>query len=351
MRCRICGKSQKIASFLGICRRCIVNRFEDSLPLIRKVHAKARAEYSLPAFPPRASDGIECNACGNRCRIPNNGVGYCGLVKNSDNKLIRLAGTADKGLLEYYYDPLPTNCVASYFCPEKESTGYNLAVFYGSCNFNCLFCQNWQFKELTKKLTPLVSAQELSNAAMQTDVKCVCFFGGTPDVQAMHMIRACELMLENRTSIRLCMESNGNFNKSLLKKFAELSLKSGGCIKIDLKFWDEKLNIAIAGVSNKQTYENFEMLAEMHKDRKSPYFLYASTLLVPHYITIEEVRNIANFIASIDESIPYILLAFHPNYKFSDIGFTSKRFALKCFQECKQAGLKNVAIGNKHLLA
>ncbi len=351
MLCKICKKEKPIAGFLGLCRECIIEKFDESLAIIREAHKIAREAYRLPAFPPKAKNGLACNTCGNECKIPKNSFGYCGLVKNSNNKLIRLAGTPEKGLLEYYYDPLPTNCVASHFCPASSERGYNLAVFYGACNFNCLFCQNWFFKNLTKKLGPLVSASSLAEAAMRSDVNCVCFFGGTPDVQIMHAIKASELMIElKKPVLRICMESNGNANPALLKRFAELSMQSGGCIKIDLKFWDERLNIAITGISNKVSYKNFEMLAEFHKERREPYFLYASTLLVPHYVTLEEIKNIASFIASLDESIPYILLAFHPEYKFSDMGFTSKEFALKCLQVCKKAGLENVEIGNKHLL-
>ena len=42
--------------------------------------------------------------------------------------------------------------------------------------------------------------------------------------------------------LRFCLETNGNFNQELLRDFAEISLRSGGGIKFDLKFWNSNLN-------------------------------------------------------------------------------------------------------------
>ena len=366
MKCKVCGKESNISSFLGVCRDCILEKWEKAKKFVERAHKKAREMFGLPPFPPRERNGIECKVCGNECKIGEGGIGYCGLVKNVDGKLVRFAGTKDVGLLEWYYDPHPTNCVAINFCPAGTGCGYpkfaysnkaeygyyNLAVFYGACNFNCLFCQNWHFKILTKNKKPLVSSDELVRASLRKDVSCVCFFGGTPEPQMLHMLNTAKKIREaNKNRIlRICAETNGNANKSLLKKFAEISFESGGCIKFDLKTFDERLNIALTGISNKKTFENFEFLANNFGKREIP-FLYASTLLVPHYITLEEIEKIAEFIASIDENIPYILLAFYPSYHFTDVGFTKKEFALKCLEICKKKGLKNVEIGNKHLLA
>ena len=106
----------------------------------------------------------------------------------------------------------------------------------------------------------------------------------------------------------------------------------------------------MSGVSNKKTFENFKKLAKYHRKRSEPPFLRASTLLVPHYITKDEIKNISEFIASVDKTIPYSLLAFYPCYLMSDVGFTSKKFAEECFQIAKKTSLKKVRIGNLHLL-
>ncbi len=131
---------------------------------------------------------------------------------------------------------------------------------------------------------------------------------------------------------------------------AILSLESGGCIKIDLKAYNEKIHIALCGVSNKATLANFRILARIARLRKDPPLLIASTLLVPGYVDEQEVGDIARFIASIDPHIPYTLLAFSPAFVMNDLPPTSKKHALACFQEARNAGLFNIHLGNTHLL-
>lgn len=122
---------------------------------------------------------------------------------------------------------------------------------------------------------------------------------------------------------------------ALLKQAAEIALNSGGCIKVDLKAWDEGLHIALCGVSNRRTLENFQLLAEYARERPSPPFLIASTLLVPGYIDREEISRLSRFISSLNPDIPYSLLAFYPHFMMRDLPTTSRHHAEECLAEAK----------------
>jgi pyruvate formate lyase activating enzyme len=137
---------------------------------------------------------------------------------------------------------------------------------------------------------------------------------------------------------------------ALLKQVAKISSDSGGCIKFDLKAWSEELHIALCGISNKRTLENFQLLAEYTLKRPSPPFLIASTLLVPGYIDEQEISNIARFISSLNPDIPYSLLAFAPQFMMQDLPTTSRHHAHECLAAAKAQGLKRLRIGNVHLL-
>jgi pyruvate formate lyase activating enzyme len=280
-----------------------------------------------------------------------------------------LGGTAKSGILEWYYDPLPTNCVGSWVCPggivsgsiknSKMSSGTevgykNLAVFYGACTFDCLFCQNWHYRYLSQELSPVVTAQELASK-VDSKTSCICFFGGYPTPQVSHALKASKLALENRSEdensiTRICWESNGSMARNNLKKVLELSATTGGCIKFDLKFWHDELNYALCGVSNHQTLDNFEYLAGEIESSPIQPLIIASTLLVPGYIGPEEIRSISKFISSLNPDIPYSLLAFHPQFEMEDMPVTNKKEALLCLEAAKEGGLNNVNIGNLHLL-
>ncbi len=362
--CRICGKtSELVSSPLRVCGGCIRSEPEAALEHAKKAHERARAAFRLPPEPPRAKKGVKCGMCANECIIPEGGKGYCGLRINRDSSLVDLA--RESGIVECYHDPLPTNCVAAFCCPGCTGAGYpgyshsphgpeygykNLAVFYGSCTFDCLFCQNWRYREMTRRLSPRMTPEELAGY-VDDRTSCICYFGGDPSSQAAHAIKTSKLALERAEDIlRICFESNGNFAQWALKRVAALSLESGGSIKFDLKAWDENLNIALCGVSNKAPFKNFKRLAAYLDKRRTPPLLAASTLLIPGYVDAEEVDRIAEYIAGLSPDIPYILLAFHPRYKMRDLPTTSWETARKCL-EAAEKHLSNVRLGNVHLLS
>jgi pyruvate formate lyase activating enzyme len=150
--------------------------------------------------------------------------------------------------------------------------------------------------------------------------------------------------------LRICWETNGSMHRGLLDEMISLSIESGGCIKFDLKAWDENLHIALTGVTGKRTIENFSRAGEYIGKRPRPTLLIANTLLVPGYIDEEEIRMIARFIASIDPCIPYSLLGFHPHFFMLDLPLTTKAHATRCLKAAREEGLRNVRIGNEHLL-
>lgn len=362
MKCRCCRKEALISQSIGFCVDCIRDRFKEIWPRLNEVHRESRRRFELPEEAPRAPEGIPCNICINECRIPEGGRGYCGIRRNEKGKLV--GGTSRDGYLSWYYDPLPTNCVADWVCPGGTGSGYpkychnkgpeygykNLAVFYHACTFNCLFCQNWHYRELALRSQP-ISAQEL---AEQVDERtsCICYFGGDPTPQLPHAIAASRLALSKRKGsiLRICWETNGTMHPSYLKKMGRLAMESGGCIKFDLKAWSKELNLALCGVSNERTLENFRFLADKIKDRPEPPFLVASTLLVPGYVDEREVAQIAHFIVSLNPAIPYSLLAFYPHFYMKDLPTTSRAHATKCKEAAEKEGLRSVRLGNVHLL-
>jgi pyruvate formate lyase activating enzyme len=384
-KCSVCGKSSELISKgLNLCLNCIREKSKEVSPYIEEAHAESRKAFGLPAKPPKDPEGLLCNICVNECRIPDGERGFCGLRRNEDGKLVGVSPT--QGNLSWYHDPLPTNCVADWVCPGGCGAGFpeyaykkgpeygykNLAVFFQACSFNCLFCQNWHFRE--EVLNPQRrEVQELVNSVDET-TSCICYFGGDPTPQLPFAIKASKLTIEksphppftkggiedggmegfssknNRRILRICWETNGTMNKALLKEMIKLSLESGGCIKFDLKAWNENLNIALTGITNKRTLENFSIVAERIKERPEPPLLIASTLLTPGYIDEEEIKNIANFIASLDKNIPYALLGFYPHFYMSDLPLTSQIFAYRCLRVAEDAGLKRVRLGNMHLL-
>ncbi|HDD53191.1 MAG TPA: radical SAM protein [Thermosulfidibacter takaii] len=366
MKCRGCGKEVSFLSGrLGYCADCIRKGNEQALERAENLHSQGRLPFQLPTQIPRDLQGVECNFCGNACRIPQGKKGFCGTKANQDGKLVHLVGDKDRGKLHWYHDPLPTNCVAHWVCAGCSSAGYpqyshtpeaeygyqNLAVFYASCTFDCLFCQNWSYKVAYAHEKVLVRADELAHRALSPSTSCICFFGGDPSSQILHALATSYEALRNKEGIlRICWETNGSVSRALLEQIIHLSLSTGGTIKFDLKAWNPNLHRALCGVDNQTTLSNFHYASHFIQERPDPPLLVASTLLIPGYIDAEEVAHIARFIASCSPKIPYSLLAFHPQHLMDDLPPTPRQWALECLEAARGEGLENVHLGNIHLL-
>lgn len=362
-QCVICrDRSPQISRALGVCAACILEDTAEAREHVAAAHLHSRTRFRLPVEPPRAADGVHCCNCANSCTIGPEQVGYCGVRANSDGRLV--GGESGSIAARWYHDPLPTNCVADWVCPACGPAGYprftngkapehgytNLAVFCQACSFDCLFCQNWHFKANGTALERH-TAEELA-AAVNERTRCICFFGGDPTCQVEGALSAARLARHEHAAciLRICWETNGSVSHAALKQMARISLESGGCIKFDLKAWDDALHRALCGVSNRRTLENFEYLSGWVRRRPDPPLLIASTLLVPGYVDAEQVSRIASFIARLNRSIPYALLAFHPAFEMSDLPVTPREEALLCLEAARAAGLKRVRLGNTHLL-
>ncbi|MFQ6038583.1 MAG: radical SAM protein, partial [Candidatus Aminicenantales bacterium] len=246
--CERCDQESPLISFpLNLCASCIRSAFDDVLPRIRAVHGRSRTSFGLPAAPPRFEHGLTCAFCTNQCRLGPEERGFCGTRQNASGRL--RGGGPREGNLSWYYDPLPTNCVADWVCPGGTGCGYpeyahsqgpehgykNLAVFFHSCSFDCLFCQNWHYREHSTE--PGRRHLDFLTDGVDERTSCICYFGGDPTPHLPYAIAASRRALEKNPGriLRICWETNGAMNPKLADRMASLSLKTGGCVKFDLK--------------------------------------------------------------------------------------------------------------------
>ncbi|MCC6024795.1 MAG: radical SAM protein [Desulfurococcaceae archaeon] len=366
--CKYCGESSiTISSVVSVCVNCLRRGHvppEDP-------HRYSRERFHLPLVE-SGGDGFKCSVCGRGCVISTEGGrGYCGYrVRVSGFTTVSTRNPLNAVGL-YYYDPHPTNCVALPVCPAATGLGYpeyalspagehgyyNIAVFYGGCNLDCLYCQNWEYREMAVKAKPVLSVESLVNA-VNSRTTCVCYFGGDPGPFAPHALIASRKMIERARSIglrvfRVCWETNGLWNPTLLEKAALLSLETGGIVKIDFKAWSPEVYRALCGVEEKHVKlirENIRLVASLFNKRLKPPLLVVSMLLVPGYVDEYEIEQATKFVAQLNPEIPYIFLGFHPDYLLLDLPTTSRRHAEKAVKIARENGLKNVWVENVFLL-
>lgn len=341
-KCKLCNKDSIIISQkIGYCAICLREKFLEIKEEIEEIHKSLREPFSLPKEIPDFKEGKFCGQCVNNCKILEGEYGYCGLIKN-DKGIKRKEAF---GYLDYYYDPLPTNCVAEFVC--KAPKGYkNLAVFFRYCTFNCLYCQNWHFKLSPQKRYSIPEMLEKVNP----EVFCVCYFGGDPTPNIYYVINLSEKILEKQ-KCRICFETNGSVSLKIFKRIVDIALKSDGIIKIDLKAFSKEIHYTLTGSSNENTLKNIEYASKFFDKRKEPPLLVVSVLLVPGYVDMYEIEEIVKFISKLNCEIPISFLAYYPIFYLNDLPKTSRNHAELAKKIALDYGLKRINIGNIHLLS
>lgn len=364
-KCIYCNKESIIISdVINACVNCIRNRKID----LGELHLRSRAVFGLQVKDHGAII-VQCNICGRNCSFSNKS--YCGYRVLHGAKITPVTNDHHKAVGMYYYDPHPTNCVATPVCPAVTGIGYpkyalyprgehgyyNIAVFYGGCNMDCLYCQNWEYRDMASRAKPQLNMHDLVKAVNERTT-CVCFFGGDPGPFAPHALIAAREMRRKAISLslsvfRICWETNGLWNPLLFKRAIELSLESGGIVKVDLKAWSPEVYSALCNIEEKHVHiirENIKLAASYMKLRGKPPILVISTLLVPGYIDEYEIDQMTRYIAGLNPEIPYVFLGFHPDYLLVDLPRTSRRHVEKAMKIAHENGLKNVWVGNVFLL-
>ncbi len=365
-KCINCGVSSILVSdLLGLCVECA--RKGVSPP--RDPHSISRSRFKLETPPTKGL--ITCRVCGRECNLDENVRGFCGYRSWSAGSMVTSTKSLEVAVGLYYYDPHPTNCVAFPVCPAITGRGYpryaltphgergyyNIAVFYGGCNLDCLYCQNWEYREMARKASPRLSVEDLVGS-VNWRTTCVCFFGGDPGPFAPHALLSAKRMIKKAREIglkvfRVCWETNGLWNPLLLEEATRVSLESGGIVKIDFKAWSPEVYKLLCGVEEKHVRvirENIKLVASRFNLRKDPPILVVSTLLVPGYIDEYEIDKMTKFVAELNPDIPYVFLGFHPDYMLVDLPTTSYKHAETAVKIARENGLKNVYIGNVFLL-
>lgn len=369
-KCFYCSsESVTISSKIGVCVKCL--RKGLGLDKIRETHRSIRRKFGLTLQTPRFNNGIKCRVCGRGCSLLNGVYGYCS-VRSIDRGVMKTTTSFNSIVGTYYYDPHPTNCVAFPVCPAITGKGYpkyalsrsgekgyyNIAVFPGVCNLNCLYCQNWEFKLMTRESRPVLTMDKLVNAVNEWTT-CICYFGGDPSPYSTFFIEASRKILYRAEEIglktfRICWETNGLWDENLFLKAIDLSLESGGIVKIDFKAWSYEVYEALTGAEPEHVdkiRKNIARVVERAGERGEPPLLVISTLLVPGYVDEYEIDAMTRFVSDLDSNTPYVFLAFHPEFELTDLPRTSRRHAEKAVEIARKNGLKNVYLGNQWLLS
>jgi pyruvate formate lyase activating enzyme len=278
-----------------------------------------------------ADNRVKCRLCAHLCSIAEGARGLCGVRLNSGGKLYSLVYGK---LISRGIDPIEKKPLY-HFMPGTMS--YSVAT--PGCNFFCDFCQNWQISQMGHDGEEIegfdATAEDVARDAKARNCMSVSYTYTEPTV-----------FFEFAYDTAIAARSLGLKNIFVTNGYQtpETVAKMEGVIdaaNVDLKafrddFYRERCRARLAPV--------LESIRRMHS---CGMFLEVTTLLVPgENDGRDEIRQIAEFVASVSPEIPWHVSRFHPQYKQSSKDWTPAETVFEAVEIGRASGLKYVYAGN-----
>lgn len=270
------------------------------------------------------NDKIRCNLCPHNCCILDDSSGLCGVRKNIDNNLYTLNYGRISSIA---LDPIEKKPLKQFY------PGTNiLSVGTYGCNFKCGFCQNYSIAQEEPETIEATSKQIVSKAQQMPNCIGVAFTYNEPSIWYEFVYDTC--VLSKDAGLKNVLVTNGYINRDPLIDL----LPYVDAMNIDVKAFSDKFYKEICHGSLEDVKRTVEISA------KSSH-VEITTLIIPEVNDdVEEITELAKWLAGIGEDIPLHLSRYFPHNKFK-INPTPK----ETLYELKNAAnkyLKYVYLGN-----
>ncbi|MCX8030774.1 MAG: radical SAM protein, partial [Thermodesulfovibrionales bacterium] len=169
----------------------------------------------------------------------------------------------------------------------------------------------------------------------------VAFTGGDLTCNAEWYCQSAEKIKELNLDLRVLLETNGY---GLTPKNLDL-FKEGGVDSfwLDIKAWNNDVHMKLTGA------ENAWILRLPEEILKRDFTLEVLTLYIPGWVETDQIKEIAKHLAKTSSEIPFTILAFFGEYKLKGLQSPNLYQMLDAYCVSKEAGLKNIRMGNIHL--
>jgi pyruvate formate lyase activating enzyme len=294
-------------------------------------------EYSVPAadalIEREANGDIRCFACGHRCLVKPGRDGVCRVRFNENGQLW-----------------VPHGYVGALACDPIEKKPFfhvlpgSDALTFGmlGCDYHCGFCQNWVTSQMLRDPDAAAAPRrctpdDLVNLAIQNGAPVMASSYNEPLITsewAVDVFKAARAR-----GLKCVYISNGNGTPQVLdfiRPYVE-------AYKVDLKTFSDANYRKLGGVLDNVT-------ATIKNLKERNFWVEIVTLVIPDFSDdADDLKRMADFLASIDPLMPWHVTAFHPDYKFDrQKGFrnTTVEDLQKVVEYGEKAGLRYIYPGN-----
>jgi len=193
------------------------------------------------------------------------------------------------------------------YTPEQNEA----VLHYWGCTFHCRGCSckkgitDWNLRENYDLLQDKVASKPVTppERFLEFD-ELMTILSGFKLKRVLHQGQEAQLDPMYPQITKAIHERFGVPNVLFTNAYRMPPLEDTDQVEIGIKAVTESLNLEYTGKSNQTVLENFRKIHDMGKK------VIVESIFIPGYIDLEETERIAEFIASVDKNIFYVILAY-----------------------------------------
>ena len=277
------------------------------------------------------NERVRCFLCNHRCLIKSGDKGVCGVRKNRSGTLVSLVY---EKVIASHCDPIEKKPLF-HFLPGTSS--YSIATV--GCNFRCLFCQNADISQMPSDHNQIIgenmTPEKIVKDAVGTRSASISYTYTEPTIYFELAVDTARLAVSE--GLKNVFVSNGYMTEQCLQDmYPDLHAAN-----VDLKAFNEKFYKEQCGAKLQPVLKTLEIM------KKMGIWLEVTTLLIPGLNdSMEELKELAQFIAGLDPNIPWHISRFHPTYRLTNVRATPAEIIRSARDLGYEAGLRYVYTGN-----
>ncbi len=284
---------------------------------------------------------VICKLCNHNCTISPGKRGICAVRENIDGTLYSLNYGR---IVAANVDPIEKKPLF-HFLPGSDS----FSIASAGCNFRCAHCQNYHIAQLQRKTKKNKNLKEygaeipgkrstpekIVEATIKSGCKSIAYTYTEPTIYFEFALETAKLA--KAKGLKNIFVSNGYTGEDAVMSISPYLDGNN----IDLKSFSNEHYNEICGAKLQPVLDTIWLMKSLGV------WLEITTLIIPgHNDSDDELRNIAEFIVSVDPDIPWHVSRFYPVYKMAELSPTPSKTLMHARSIGQKAGLRYVYIGN-----
>ena len=233
---------------------------------------------------------------------------------------------------------------------EVDGLGYvESAIWVAGCNLRCPQCQNYHitYDNSSRPMTPAEAARKLTECGMIYGTRGLAISGGEPTLNRRWLVEFFRELRRLNPEARLHLDSNG----TILSKDYVDELVEAGCnnIGIEPKAGRLETYMRITGLNDREEAERFfenswRILEYVASNYSGKVYVGAGFAYNPEWMSLEEVAEIGDRVASIDPTLQVTVLDYFPAFRRRRLRRPTPREMLEVKKVLEGRGLKTVIV-------